>query len=86
MVAYEVIMFPDDDDESDCLAAPSDIVSLMFLPNKQGSKQGLDISSSSTAISPISILTTTDMYGRRFVSSWVHIRPILRNLRASSAL
>ena len=49
-------------------------------------RPGFVIFFSSTFFRPESILTTVDMEGRRFGSSWVQRRPIFRNLQASSAL
>ncbi|KAL3612695.1 hypothetical protein D5086_003715 [Populus alba] len=49
-------------------------------------RPGFVIFLSSTFFRPESILTTVDMEGRRFGSSWVQRRPIFRNLQASSAL
>jgi hypothetical protein len=45
---------------------------------------GLLIVSVSTSASPLSMATTADMPGRRFVPSWVQRSPIFRNLQASS--
>jgi len=49
-------------------------------------RPGFVIFLSSKFFRPVSILTTVDMEGRRFGSSWVQRRPIFRNLQASSAL
>ncbi|KAG5546805.1 hypothetical protein RHGRI_018841 [Rhododendron griersonianum] len=48
-------------------------------------RAGFVISFPSMSISPVNILTTVDMEGRRFGASWVQRRPIFKNLQATSA-
>jgi hypothetical protein len=100
MVATEVVMCPDDeDDELYSFPKPVDAVSdeffisaLYFWPllslafgcMRSESRPGFVISLSFTCTSPSSILTTMDMVGRSFGMSWVQRRPIFRNLQASS--
>ncbi|GER53459.1 polypeptide N-acetylgalactosaminyltransferase 2 [Striga asiatica] len=50
------------------------------------SRPGLDSSTSSTHVSPLSILATADIVGRFLGLSWVHNSPIFTNLKASSVL
>lgn len=99
MVANEVVMFPDEEDELASFPEPPDNVSnvsivltfslpllLSFISINSENNPGFAMTMSLISISPVSILTTVDIVGRSFGMSWVQRRPILRNLHASSML
>lgn len=94
-----VVEFPDDKVELSWLSKLEDsvwegVIFVLYLvlggprtlrSMKSEIKPGFVILLSSTSFSPVSILTTVDMEGRSFGVSWVHSKPIFRNLQASSA-
>lgn len=89
IVAWEVVVFPDEEDilpallevDADVLQEESFVCVFprsTLTPMNSERSPGLEIFSLSTSISPVSIFTTVDMEGRSFDTSWVQRRPIFR--------